>query len=65
MKREYLYPAMITCMSEARRPNGTELKTVIRRIRSEMQPEWSANGRLRRRITWVALAALGFRSQPR
>lgn len=59
MKDDYLYPAMIACLSESRRPDGAELKKVIRRITDELRPGRCTDARLRRRITLLSLAALG------
>jgi len=59
MSDRYLYPALLACIAEARRPRAAEIKKVVRRMRAEIRPESFTSRSARRRVTMLALAALG------
>ena len=65
MRDRYLYPALLACIAEARRPRIAEIKRVVRRMRAELRAGSFISRYARRRITMLALAALGITTSKR
>lgn len=53
------YPAIVTCIGEARAPDLAQLLRVAKRIRREAYPKARLDAAARRRISRAALTALG------
>ena len=55
----HLYPVIIACIGQGRKPTITEVIHVAKRIRREAFPKEKISSRRRRAIIMSALAALG------